>query len=111
MTIKNALASVAVKDLTTAVQWYEKVFGRSADSTPMPELAEWKFPDGGWLQVYALPERAGRCSCTLAVSNLDEEYNRLRELGVDTGDRMSGAQVKIMMIKDPDGNSIAFAEA
>ena len=65
MTIKNALASVAVKDIDAAVRWYAKVLARPADSTPLPELAEWKFPGGGGLQVYALPERAGSCSCIL----------------------------------------------
>jgi hypothetical protein len=111
MTIKNALASVAVRDLKTSVQWYAKVFGRGPDSTPMPEVAEWKFPSGGWLQVYALAERAGGCSCTLAVSNLDEERSKLQKLGVDTNTGTASPQVKTIMIKDPDGNSIAFAEA
>ena len=78
MAIRNALASMAVKDLKLSVSWYEKLFGRPADSTPMPEVAEWKFPGGGWLQVYAGPERAGGSSCTLAVSNLDEESERAK---------------------------------
>jgi predicted enzyme related to lactoylglutathione lyase len=111
MTINNALASVAVKDIKTAVQWYEKVIGRPADSTPMPELAEWQFPIGGGLQVYALPERAGSCSCTLLVSDIDAEAARLKKQGVATGAQTSGMQVKVFMIKDPDGNSIAFAQA
>ena len=111
MTINNALASVAVKDLKAAVQWCEKVIGRPADSTPMPELAEWKFPSGGWLQVYALPERAGSCSCTLVVSDIDSEATRLGKLGVATGAQISGMQSKVFMVKDPDGNSIAFAQA
>ena len=81
MTISNALASVAVKDIKAAVQWYAKVVGRPADATPMPELAEWKFQMGGWLQVYALPERAGSCSCTLVVSDIDSEATRLKEAG------------------------------
>ena len=41
MTINNALASVAVKDISTATQWWEKFFDRQADSRPMPGLAEW----------------------------------------------------------------------
>ena len=109
MTIKNALASVAVKDIDAAVQWYAQVFSRPADSTPMPGLAEWKFPGGGCLQVYALPERAGSCSCTLTVSDIDLEASRLEKLGVATGSKM-GDQVKVFMVKDPDGNSIAFAQ-
>jgi len=59
MKIDNAIASIAVKDLKAASAWYEKLFGRPADSTPMPEVAEWKFERGGWLQVYELAERAG----------------------------------------------------
>jgi predicted enzyme related to lactoylglutathione lyase len=46
MSIKNAIASLAVKDLSSAVQWYETLFGRPADSRPMAEVAEWKFERG-----------------------------------------------------------------
>lgn len=111
MAIDNVLASVAVKDLKAAQKWYEKILGRSADSTPMPEVAEWRFPRGGWLQVYELPERAGHGSFTLAVSDLAAEIERLRGLDVDTGQRTRGEAVKTVMITDPDGNHIAFAEA
>jgi hypothetical protein len=55
MSIDNVLASVAVKDLKAASAWYEKLLGRPADSKPMPEVAEWKFKQGGWLQVYHSP--------------------------------------------------------
>ena len=77
----------------------------------MPELAEWKFPSGCWLQVNALPERAGSCSCTLVVSDIELEATRLGQLGVATGAQASGMYTKVFMVKDPDGNSIAFAQA
>jgi predicted enzyme related to lactoylglutathione lyase len=111
MTIRNALASVPVKDLKAASRWYERLFGRAADSTPMSEVAEWKFAGGGWLQVYQLPERAGKGSVTLAVSDLDEQLGDLRQRGIDAPPAMRGDKVNVVMIKDPDGNSIAFAEA
>lgn len=111
MSINNAIASLAVKDLASAVKWYEALLGRAADSTPMPEVAEWKFPRGGWLQVYQLPERAGSGSCTLAVSDIEEVVSHVEELGIDASQRSSGSQVKTLMIVDPDGNHIAFAEA
>ncbi|MDB6148148.1 MAG: glyoxalase [Spartobacteria bacterium] len=110
MTIDNALASVAVKDLKAATAWYEKLFRRPADSTPMPEVAEWKFDRGGWLQVYELPERAGAGSCTLAVSDIAGVTAHLDSLGIDTSQSSSGAKVKTVMITDPDGNHLAFAE-
>ena len=110
MPITNALASVAVRDIKAAAQWYLKVIGRPADSMPTPDLAEWNFPGGGCLQVYALPERAGSCSCTLSVSSIDAEAAQLEKIGVSTGALM-GEQVNVFMINDPDGNSIAFAQA
>lgn len=111
MPIMNALASVAVKDLTAAVRWYEKVLGKPPDSRPMPEVAEWKFERGGWLQVYELPARAGSGSVTLAVSSIDDQAAQLGKLGIDSGQRSSGDKVKTLMITDPDGNHIAFAQA
>jgi predicted enzyme related to lactoylglutathione lyase len=111
MSIENAIASVAVKDLKSALAWYEGLLGRVADSTPMSEMAEWKFPRGGWLQVYQLPERAGSGSCTLAVSDIEELVAHVQKLGIDATQRSSGAKVKTLMIVDPEGNHIAFAEA
>ena len=110
MSIENAIASVAVKNLKSAAAWYERLLGRPADSTPMPEVAEWKFPRGGWLQVYQLPERAGHCSFTLAVSDIEEIIVNVENLGIDPKQRDSGRQAKTLMIVDPDGNHIAFAE-
>ena len=47
MEIKNVLAGVAVTDLATATDWYNKLFGRKPDQTPMETLAEYRFPGGG----------------------------------------------------------------
>ena len=110
MSIVNAIASVAVRDLDATIKWYEALFSK-APTKPMPEVAEWSFERGGWLQVYQLPARAGSGSCTLAVSNIDEEAARLKQLNIDTSHRTSTEKVKTLMIKDPDGNSIALAEA
>ena len=111
MSIDNAIASVAVKNLKSALVWYEALLGKAADSTPMPEVAEWKFARGGWLQIYQLPERAGSGSCTLAVSDIEEIVAHVQKLGIDANQRSSGAKVSTLMIVDPDGNHIAFAEA
>jgi predicted enzyme related to lactoylglutathione lyase len=111
MPIVNAIASLAVKDLEASLPWYEKLFGRPADSRPMPELAEWKFERGGWLQVYQGPERAGHATCTLAVDDLDRQIEELRKVGIEAGNPSVSDKVKVVMIKDPDGNSLAFSEA
>lgn len=111
MPINNALASVAVRDLQSAARWYEELFGRPADSRPMSEVAEWRFAGGGWLQVYQNHDRAGSSAVTLAVSDLDEQIADLKRSGISPGPPMRGPKVNVVMIKDPDGNSIAFAQA
>ena len=93
------------------MKWYENVLGRPADSTAIPEVAEWKFRGGGGLQVYQLPERAGSGSFTFEVSDILEEVFNMSSLGIDTSQLSSGEKVKTLMITDPDGNHIAFAEA
>jgi predicted enzyme related to lactoylglutathione lyase len=110
MSIDNALANVAVKDLDKAAAWYAKLLG-SEGHRPMAEVAESMFPRGGGLQVYAGPERAGHCSFTLVVSNIDEQVRKLESMGVDTSQRSTSDRVKTLMVSDPDGNSIAFAQA
>jgi hypothetical protein len=71
----------------------------------------WTFARGGGLQVSDGPEGAGKGSFTHAVTDLDQGVRRLDELGVDTSGRLDGDDVRVLMIRDPDGNSIAYAEA
>jgi predicted enzyme related to lactoylglutathione lyase len=111
MAVLNAIASIAVNDLSSASGWYEKLLGRPADSRPMPEVAEWKFERGGWLQVYQLPERAGAGSVTLAVSDMAAQLAHLKAAGIEVGQALPGAKVTTLMLTDPDGNHIAFAQA
>ena len=108
MTITNALGSLAVRDLTDAAEWYEKLLGPG--TRPMPEVIEWRLQGGGGLQVYTLPERAGQGSCTIIVSDIDELARHLQDSGVAPGaEPVRNDRVDTVMIKDPDGNSLAFA--
>lgn len=109
--VQNAIASVAVADMAAAVAWYRALFARDADSTPMAGVAEWRFPRGGWLQVVALPERAGGGSATLAVDDVDALARHLEALGLDTGRRTASTGVKTLTLADPDGNQLTFAQA
>jgi hypothetical protein len=111
MQFNNVLASLPVKDLAVSRAWYEALFGRAPDSSPMPTLTEWRFAGGGSLQVYAGPDRAGGGSCTFAINDIDATIDGLKKLGIDPGKLIDGGKAKVVMIKDPDGNSIAFAQA
>ncbi len=50
-------------------------------------------------------------SFTLAVSDVQEQVRKLAALGIDTSQQTSSEKVRTVMITDPDGNHIAFAEA
>jgi hypothetical protein len=59
-----------------------------------------------------LSNRAGQGSCTLIVSDIDEIATQLRRSGVAAdAEPVRNDRVDTVMIKDPDGNSIAFAMA
>lgn len=76
----------------------------------MPEVMEWQLERGGGLQIYELAERAGHGSCTLIVSDIDEISRQLRATELATNPEPArNERVDTIMIKDPDGNSIAFA--
>ena len=55
-------------------------------------------------------ERAGAGSVTLAVSDLEDQIEKMRRLGIEAKRPMASSRMKVVMVKDPDGNSIAFAE-
>ena len=82
MTITNALAGIAVEDLAIVLPWYEAVFGRPADARPMADIAEWKLPSGGWVQILANSDKAGAATLTLIVDDLAEELGRLSLQGL-----------------------------
>ena len=111
MAITNALASVAVTNLSASRTFYERLFGRAPDRQPMANVLEWKFEGGGELQVYQLAERAGHGSATFVVTNVDEQRARLKDMSANAPEIIESGQFKVVMIKDPDGNSLAFAES
>lgn len=47
----------------------------------------------------------------LAVDDVDNTLRDLQAPEINVGDQASGDQVRTVIIKDPDGNSIAFAQA
>jgi hypothetical protein len=76
----------------------------------MPEVVEWQFNGGGGLQVYIAPERAGHSSCTLVVTDIDALAQHLRSSGIAPDAKpVLGDRVDLIMINDPDGNTIALA--
>ena len=110
MTITNALAGIAVDDINEALDFYERLFGRTPDARPMGDVAEWKLPGGGWVQVVTDADRAGASSLTLVVDDIAEELGRLSLHGMTPVAKSVGDFFKTAKFRDPDGNQIVFSQ-
>ena len=110
MTITNALAGIAVDDMNEALDFYERLFGRPADARPMGDLAEWKLPGGGWVQVHTDSDRAGASHLTLIVDDIAEELGRLSLHGLKPVAKSVGDFFKTAKFRDADGNQIILSQ-
>jgi uncharacterized protein YndB with AHSA1/START domain/predicted enzyme related to lactoylglutathione lyase len=105
------LAAVAVADREAAMPFYERLFGRPADSVPMPSDAEWNI-GATTLQVVQAPDRAGRSLLTLATDDLRAWLPQLRKRGVEVGeiDDTTEGPVLFVQLTDPEGNLITLVQ-
>src|SRR6478735_2107097 len=83
---------------------------REPDAEPMAGLAEWQFEAGGWLQVNENRKLAGRSSLTLVETDIDGRLKQLKQAGIEPRLVSRGEKVSVVMISDPDGNQIVFAQ-
>lgn len=109
MSIVNALAGIAVRDIDAAVLWYEQILGPA--SRPMDEVAEWRLPNGGCVQVFEDGIRAGLSSVTLVVEDLDREIMGLQSKGIRIDEKSQSDMVDVAIVQDYDGNQVVFAHA
>jgi glyoxylase I family protein len=112
MTVNRVLAGVAVADVDAALSWYEQLFGRPPDATPMRGLAEWHFDSGAVVQLVESGERAGRSMLTLDFADLQHALDTMRERGLDAGplDDTTSDKVLIAAATDPEGNAITLVQ-
>lgn len=112
MTVVQLLAVVPTADFDTARAWYTRLAGRPADRSPMDGCDEWQLTGRGSIQLYRDPEHAGTGQLTLGVAELDEHAAELAERGLHlTGvHTVPSGQFRLGFLRDPDGNSLVFAQ-
>src|SRR4051794_36509676 len=111
MAITNALAGIAVNEIGPAIHWYSQLLGRGPDQRPMPNLAEWHFDNGGWIQIFEDEDRAGASSLTLVETDIDKRVADLKAKGIPIQSRTNSPKTRIAIIEDDDGNRIVFAQS
>ncbi len=111
MNFQNALAGLSVNDIQAAIVWYQALIGRPPDIRPMPHVAGWQFPGGGWVEIFEDPARAGNCTVIFAIVSLERQLEELEAMGITVINMTPSEFVgEVAIIYDPDGNQIVFAD-
>jgi glyoxylase I family protein len=110
MGMQSARACVAVANLQASLQWYEKLLGKVQDVWLSMDMAEWKLPESGWLQLFHDSSRAGSSIAMIIVSDLDIQLKELGRIGIGYGTPVKTRDRHFVAVEDPDGNQIRFAE-
>ena len=105
-------AGVPVSTYATAVEWYERLFGRPPAFLPNDTEAVWEVGEHRWLYIDVRPEHAGHAMHTIFVDDLDGETARIAERGLEPTERETYENgVRKAIYRDPDGNEIGFGGA
>jgi catechol 2,3-dioxygenase-like lactoylglutathione lyase family enzyme len=108
--ITHLIAGVPVSDLDAGIDWYTRFFGRDPDLRAGDEIL-WDVDEHATLFIEPDAARAGTGRITLCVTRLDALLERLAFQRIEHGPIESYSDgVRHVMIPDPDGNAIAFAE-
>ena len=110
MGIEHAFTGLPVTDLDSAIDWYERLFGRPPDMVPHDDEAVWQLAGAAAVYVVRDPARAGSSLLTLIVDDLDERVSALREAGLDPGTVETMGPGRKATLVDADGNAITFAQ-
>jgi catechol 2,3-dioxygenase-like lactoylglutathione lyase family enzyme len=118
-------ASIAVSDMSRAVEFYESKLGLSGSRDLHDGSRVYECGGGTSLHIYASPANAGKATATLATWNaadLEQVVDELRSNGVvfehydDPALASDGRGVhalpdgKVAWFKDPDGNTFAIEQ-
>jgi hypothetical protein len=111
MAITEVFAGIAVAEIDSAREWYERLMGRPADMLPNDNEAAWQLAGHGWVYLVGDRERAGQALVTLLVDDLDAQLAALAERGLEAGPvETLGNGVRKAQIADTDDNTISFGE-
>jgi predicted enzyme related to lactoylglutathione lyase len=111
VTMKVLFVGVPVTDLSAAMGWYERLFGRAADIVPNESEVMWCIAENGWLYVIEDLERAGRTVVAISVSDLDGFVADLATRGISAGpiEAVGDAGRKANVV-DSDGNVVSLIQ-
>ena len=108
----DLFAGIAVRDLPTAVEWYQRLFGAPPSFLPNDVEAVWEVAEHRHVFIEERPEHAGHARHLIFVDDLDARVARIAERGLSPGQRETWSNgVRKASYRDPDGNEVGFGGA
>ena len=108
MAVTDTFAGLPVADYAASYDWYVRLLGRPADTFPHDKEAVWRMTPNSSIYLVEDAERAGNGLVTLALDDLDAHERQLGEGGVAYTERTSADAPRRLVVRDVDGNSLAF---
>jgi glyoxylase I family protein len=111
MNVTNVLSVAMVSDFEQAMDWYERLFDRPPDQSPMQGSAVWQLTPAGGLQLNHVPDQAGGGAVVIGVADVDAFVASLEERGLRAeAETEPTGQFRLAAITDPARNTITFAQ-
>jgi catechol 2,3-dioxygenase-like lactoylglutathione lyase family enzyme len=111
MPVSHLFAGIPVANLETALDWYQRLFGRPPDLFPAEYEAIWHLTPRASIYVVRDSARAGQALLTLAVGDLEQFIAELagRSLPPGAMERTAGS-MPTLIVTDAEGNRVTFFE-
>jgi predicted enzyme related to lactoylglutathione lyase len=110
MDVEIAFTGVPVTDLTTGRDFFERLFGRSADVEVAEDEVMWRVAETAWLYIVVDAARAGNGLVALSVVDLDTAMAELAGRGIRPAQVEAVGGGRKATVFDPDENTVAVIE-
>ncbi len=110
MDVDIAFTGVPVRDLASGRDFFERIFGRSADVEVAVDEVMWRVAETAWLYVVVDAARAGNGLVALSVADLDATVAELSRRGISPTHREAVGGGHKATVHDADGNSVAIIQ-
>lgn len=108
----DLFAGIAVGDLATAVEWYQRLFGSPPSFYPNDVEAVWQLAEHRHVFIEQRPEHAGHARHLIFVEDLDATVAQIAARGLSPDQQETLANgVRKAAYRDPYGNEVGFGGA
>jgi hypothetical protein len=107
----DLFAGLRVREFAQARKWYELLLGEPT-FFPHDTEAVWTLAEGRSVFIEEDAGRAGNCTVTIFVSDLDAWTAEIGARGLEPDERLTYSNgVRKAVYRDPDGNELGFGGA